>query len=226
MGAREPRPRRRRAYLVTGAGRSRRRGRRSAEGDEAMSDDRRAMDGEAERVGYSRPPKHTQFQKGNRAYLHRRRTKDRDDFAELVRDADFEDQDCEGGRKRTVTRGEANILALFDKAKRGDAAASHGHRPARSLGQGRRRGPMSLRSQRLAGRQRRVPRRSPKVRRSARHRGAGTSHEAWRKSRSQISLLPDAVHVVAPACGATGGRNRIRRIGRRSTVRGFDRRQL
>ena len=31
----------------------------------------------------------------------------------------------EGGRKRTVTRGEANILALFDKAKRGDAAAAN-----------------------------------------------------------------------------------------------------
>ena len=30
----------------------------------------------------------------------------------------------EGGRKRTVTRSEANILALFDKAKRGDAAAA------------------------------------------------------------------------------------------------------
>ena len=105
-----------------------------------MSDDRRAMDGEAERVGYGRPPKHTQFQKGNRAYLHRRRTKDRDDFAESVRATlTSKIKIREGGRKRTVTRGEANILALFDKAKRGDAAASH-HRPARSLGQGRRRG--------------------------------------------------------------------------------------
>ena len=91
-----------------------------------MSDDRRAMDGEAERVGYSRPPKHTQFQKGNRAYLHRRRTKDRDDFAESVRATlTSKIKIREGGRKRTVTRGEANILALFDKAKRGDAAASH-----------------------------------------------------------------------------------------------------
>jgi hypothetical protein len=30
----------------------------------------------------------------------------------------------EGGRRRTVTRGEATILALFEKAKRGDAAAA------------------------------------------------------------------------------------------------------
>ncbi len=91
-----------------------------------MSDDRPATDGEAERVGYGRPPKHTQFQKGNRAYLRRRGTKDRDDFAESVRSTLTSKVEIrEGGRKRTVTRGEANILALFDKAKRGDAAAAN-----------------------------------------------------------------------------------------------------
>jgi len=91
-----------------------------------MSDDRQATDGEAERVGYGRPPKHTQFQKGNRAYLHRRGTKDRDDFAESVRSTLTSKVGIrEGGRKRTVTRGEANILVLFDKAKRGDAAAAN-----------------------------------------------------------------------------------------------------
>ena len=91
-----------------------------------MSADRQATDGVAERVGYGRPPKHTQFQTGNRAHLHRRRTRDRDDFAESVRATlTSKVKIREGGRKRTVTRIEANILALFDKAKRGDAAAAN-----------------------------------------------------------------------------------------------------
>ena len=91
-----------------------------------MSDDRQATSGEAERVGYGRPPKHTQFQRGNRAYLHRRGTRDRDDFAESVRATlTSKVKIREGGRKRTVTRIEANILALFVKAKRGDAAAAN-----------------------------------------------------------------------------------------------------
>jgi hypothetical protein len=90
-----------------------------------MSDDRQATNGEAERVGYGRPPKHTQFQKGNRAYLHRRGARARDDFAESVRATlTSKVKIREGGRKRTVTRLEANILALFDKAKRGDAVAA------------------------------------------------------------------------------------------------------
>jgi hypothetical protein len=74
-----------------------------------MSDDRQATEDETDRVGYGRPPKHTQFQKGNRAY------------ATLSSKVKIR----EGGRKRTVTRIEANILALFDKAKRGDAAAAN-----------------------------------------------------------------------------------------------------
>jgi Family of unknown function (DUF5681) len=91
-----------------------------------MSDDRQASESRAERVGYGRPPKHTQFQKGNRAYLQRRGAKTRDDFAESVRATlTAKVKIREGGRKRTVTRGEANILALFDKARRGDAAAAN-----------------------------------------------------------------------------------------------------
>src|ERR1700751_3263534 len=92
-----------------------------------MSDDRQATNGEAERVGYGRPPKHTQFQKGNRAYLHRRRgARARGDFAGSVRATRAPGVKIrEGDRKRTVTRLEANILALFDKAKRGDAAAAN-----------------------------------------------------------------------------------------------------
>ena len=90
-----------------------------------MSDDRQATNGEGERVGYGRPPKHTQFQKGNRAYLHRRGARARDDFAESVRAMlTSKVKIREGDRKRTVTRLEANILALFDKAKRGDAVAA------------------------------------------------------------------------------------------------------
>ena len=195
-----------------------------------MSDDRQATNGEPERVSYGRPPKHTQLQKGNRAYLHRRGARARDDFAESVRATlTSKVKIREGGRKRTVTRIEANILVLFDKAKRGDAAAANRlidlHEASAT---GADEGPMSLRSTTPC----RTPTAStttaslPKVRRSARHRGAGTSHDAWRKSRSQISLLPNAVHIVAAACGATRGRNRIRRIRRRRTARGFDRRQL
>ena len=194
-----------------------------------MSDDRQATNGEAERVGYGRPPKHTQFQKGNRAYLHRRGARARDDFAESVRATlTSKVKIREGDRKRTVTRLEANILALFDKAKRGDAVAASRlidlhEASARGAGEG----PMIIEVHNaLPDANGEYHDRSPKVRRSARHRGAGTSHDAWRKCRSQIFLLPNAVHVVAAACGATRGRNRIRRIRRRSTARGFDRRQL
>ena len=86
-----------------------------------MSHDRQATSGEAERIGYGRPPKHTRFQKGNRAYLHRRGARAPDDFAESVRATlTSKVKIREGGRKRT-----ANILALFDKAKHGDAAAAN-----------------------------------------------------------------------------------------------------
>jgi hypothetical protein len=90
-----------------------------------MSDNPETTDGEAERVGYRRPPKRTQFQKGNRAYLQRGGRRDRNDFAESVRATLASRVEIrEGRRTRTVSRGEANILALFDKAKRGDAAAA------------------------------------------------------------------------------------------------------
>ena len=180
-----------------------------------MSDDRQATNGEAERVGYGRPLKHTQFQKGNRAYLHRRGARARDDFAESVRATlTSKVKIREGGRKRTVTRIEANILALFDKAKRGDAAAANrliDLHEASATGAGD--GPMVIEvhnalpdangeyHDRLLAEG--SAKRSPSRRR--------TSHEAWRNSRSQISLLPNAVRVVAAGCGATRGRNRIRR---------------
>jgi uncharacterized protein DUF5681 len=90
-----------------------------------VSDNSETTDSEAERVGYCRPPKHTQFKKGNRAYLQRRGRGDRNDFAESVRATLAAGVEIrEGRRTRTVSRGEANILALFDKAKRGDAAAA------------------------------------------------------------------------------------------------------
>lgn len=58
--------------------------------------------------------------------MHRRGARARDDFAESVRATlTSKVKIREGGRKRTVTRIEANILALFDKAKRGDAAAAN-----------------------------------------------------------------------------------------------------
>jgi uncharacterized protein DUF5681 len=87
--------------------------------------DDKVTDGEAERVGYCRPPKHSRFQKGERANPRGRGIRDRAHFAEAVRSTlAWKVEVREGPRKRTVTRGEANILALFDKAKRGDAAAA------------------------------------------------------------------------------------------------------
>jgi Family of unknown function (DUF5681) len=90
-----------------------------------MSDNPKATDDEGERVGYCHPPKHTRFQKGNSANLRGRGKHSRDDFAESVRSTLASRVEIrEGRRTRTVSRSEANILALFDKAKRGDAAAA------------------------------------------------------------------------------------------------------
>jgi hypothetical protein len=90
-----------------------------------VSGRRTPSDGEDDCVGYCRPPKHTQFQKGNRANPHGRGASKRGDLAETVRETLASKVEIrEGGRKRKVTRREANILALFDKAKRGDAAAA------------------------------------------------------------------------------------------------------
>jgi hypothetical protein len=80
---------------------------------------------EDDRVGYCRPPKHTRFQKGNRANPLGRAWSKRGDLAEAVRETLASKVEIrEAGRKRMVTRREANILALFDRAKRGDAAAA------------------------------------------------------------------------------------------------------
>jgi hypothetical protein len=49
-----------------------------------MSDDSKIRDGEVERVGYGRPPKHTRFQKGNLANPRGRGNRDREDFAKSV----------------------------------------------------------------------------------------------------------------------------------------------
>ena len=104
-----------------------------------MSDDRQATDGEAERVGYGRPPKHTQFQKGNRAYLHRRGARDRDDFAESVRSTLT--SKVRDSRRRPKANGDPRrsqhprALRQGETRRRGGGESSH--RPVRSLGQGR-----------------------------------------------------------------------------------------
>ncbi|MBV8474117.1 MAG: hypothetical protein JO234_11930 [Hyphomicrobiales bacterium] len=84
-----------------------------------------SKEAEKDRVGYGRPPKHTQFKKGNRANPRGRGAAQRGDLAEAVRETlSTKVEISQGGRKRRVTRGEANILALFDKARKGDAAAA------------------------------------------------------------------------------------------------------
>jgi len=78
-----------------------------------------------DRVGYGRPPKHTQFKKGNRANPRGRGASQRSDLADAVRETlTTKVEISQGGRKRKVTRSEANILALFDKARKGDSAAA------------------------------------------------------------------------------------------------------
>ncbi len=90
-----------------------------------MSGRSEPTEGEEERIGYCRPPKHTRFKKGNRANPLGRAAAKRGDLAETVRETLASKVEIsEGGRKRKVTRSEANILALFDKAKRGDASAA------------------------------------------------------------------------------------------------------
>jgi hypothetical protein len=82
-------------------------------------------DGASYRVGYKRPPKETRFQKGNRANPYGRGRKGREDFAKAV----FSTHERkvvlrQGGHKRTVTRREANIIALDEQAKRGHVSAA------------------------------------------------------------------------------------------------------
>jgi hypothetical protein len=81
--------------------------------------------GEGDRIGYRRPPKHTRFKKGNRANPLGRGASKRGDFAETVCATLASKVEIgEGGRMRKVTRSEANILSLFEKAKRGDVSAA------------------------------------------------------------------------------------------------------
>jgi hypothetical protein len=82
--------------------------------------------GDDDRIGYRLPPKHTQFKKGNRANPLGRGAAKRNDLAETVlATLASKVQISEGGHKRKVTRSEANILALLDKAKRGDVSAAN-----------------------------------------------------------------------------------------------------
>ena len=90
-----------------------------------MSGGTKSKEVEKDRVGYGRPPKHTQFKKGNRANPRGRAASQRSDLADAVRETlSTKVEISQGGRKRRVTRSEANILALFDKARKGDAAAA------------------------------------------------------------------------------------------------------
>jgi Family of unknown function (DUF5681) len=81
--------------------------------------------GEDDRIGYRRPPKHTRFKKGNRANPLGRGASKRGDFDETVcATLGSKVEIGEGGRKRKVTRREANIVALVERAKRGDVSAA------------------------------------------------------------------------------------------------------
>ena len=90
-----------------------------------MSDRQTAEKNEEERIGYRRPPKHTRFKKGNRANPLGRGASRRGDLAKTVRETLASKVEIrERGRKRKVTRSEANILALFEKAVRGNVSAA------------------------------------------------------------------------------------------------------
>ena len=186
----------------TSADRSRRRGLRSAEGDEAMSDDRQAT---TARWSASATPARPSTRNSRKETAPICSAAERGPATispnRCARRFTSKVKIREGGRKRTVTRVEANILALFDKAKRGDAAAARksSHRPARSLGHGRRRWAVASRSITPC----RTPMAStttaslPKVRRSARHRGAGRPMKLSTSADRRFPSLRNAVHVVA-----------------------------
>jgi hypothetical protein len=91
-----------------------------------MIDNPESRDGAEPRIGYGRPPKHTQFQNGNRANPYGRGAAKRSDFAETMRETLAAKVEInQGRRKRKVSRREAIVLSLFDKAKRGDLNAAN-----------------------------------------------------------------------------------------------------
>jgi hypothetical protein len=90
-----------------------------------VSDEQRSGNGHDERVGYCSPPKHSRFKPGNRANPNGRGGRNRDDFAESVQETRASRVVLrEGAKTRIVTRSEANIVSLFDRAKRGNIAAA------------------------------------------------------------------------------------------------------
>jgi hypothetical protein len=85
-----------------------------------------ATDDETYRVGYRHPPLHTRFKPGNHANPWGRGGRARDEYAESVRSTLASKVEVrEGGTRRTVSLNEANILSLFDKAKRGNVEAAN-----------------------------------------------------------------------------------------------------
>jgi hypothetical protein len=84
-----------------------------------MSDDKQPADYP---VGYGRPPKHTQFGKGNPGS--RGRTKGTKNFATLVMSTLNEPVTVnENGRRKTITKLRAGLKQLVNKAAAGDARA-------------------------------------------------------------------------------------------------------
>jgi hypothetical protein len=91
-----------------------------------VSDESDSASGKTYRVGYGRPPLHTRFKPGNRANPWGRGGRARDKFADSVRSTLAAKVEVrEGTRKRRVPLNEANIMSLFDKAKRGNVDAAN-----------------------------------------------------------------------------------------------------
>jgi hypothetical protein len=74
-------------------------------------------------IGYKRPPKHTQFKKGQSGNPKGRpRKKTGNDFISLIISV-LDEKICisEGGQKRSISKKEALIRSLYNKALNGDA---------------------------------------------------------------------------------------------------------
>ncbi len=75
-------------------------------------------------VGYKRPPRHTQFKKGQSGNLKGRTKGAKNSASLLIRELDKPAVVIEGGRRKTVPKREVIVAQLVNKAASGDLRAT------------------------------------------------------------------------------------------------------
>jgi len=89
-----------------------------------MSGDKKKPGGDYE-VGYGKPPKHTQFKPGETGNPRGRRKKDKDLNRLIQAELDTTIPVQEAGREKRITKREAIVKQLINRAIKGDPKATH-----------------------------------------------------------------------------------------------------